>query len=548
MRLLIVRVALAGAVVAAAIGCTRVGTTDVASNGGTRHPYTIPGTLRFAAAEDIDGLDGFIHLSGTETYLSSLCGAFLIKTDKTGEATVPELITQIPSQSNGGISADGKTITFHVRHGVKWSDGAPFDADDVVFTTNQVNNPKNNIISRDGWELITKIDEPDKYTVVYHLKTPYSSFAETFFSTGSANPVVLPKHLLAGYQSLNNVPYNALPVGIGPFKFKEWKRGDSVVMVKNPLYFRGQPKIDTIVFKIIPDRNTVLAQLRTHEVDLWMPVSPHFYPQATAIPGIKGLAIPSFYFDHLDLNLAHPALQDLAVRKALRLATDRDTIIQKVQNGLYIRTESPVTPASRFYLKLPLVPFDIAQANALLDGAGWTRGPDGVRRKNGQRLSLTFASSTGSPDTDTELEIIRSGWKKIGVDFNVKRYLAAQFFAPAAEGGVIYAGKFDAVVFAWGSSTNEDDSNLYACYRFPPNGQNDPRWCDPAATAAMDRVKVSYDRAVQAKAIDAVQRAVYAQVPTIVLDARKFLFAYNDDLKWQPNPIAPLDGIMSASI
>ena len=532
-----------------AIGCTKVGTGPSTGDGGGRHPYTHPHELRYSVATDIQGLNPLIEASGYEMYLAQLCMAYLIKTDAHGDATVPELITEVPSQKNGGISADGKTITWHIRHGVKWSDGVAFDADDVVFTTNQVNNPKNNVVSRDGWDQIAKIDEPDKYTVVYHLKKPYSSFAVTFFSTGGANPAVLPQHLLKGLPDLNKVPYNSLPVGIGPFKYEAWKRGDSVVMARDPLYFRGQTKLDRIVFKIIPDRNTTLEQLRTHELDMWLPLSPHFYPQATAIAGIKGISQPSYFFDHLDFNLTHPVLQDVAVRRALRYAIDRKLINDKVQNGLYVLSESPITPASKFDAKLPLVPYDIAKANALLDGAGWKRGPDGIRAKNGTRLSITFASSSGSPDTDTIIELIRSSWKQLGVDFQVKRYLSSEFFAPVADGGIIYSGKFDVVFFAWGSDPNEDISNLYACYRFPPDGQNDPRWCDKSATAAMDRAKTTYDQAKRVPDLTFVQKAVYDQVPTIVIDARKDLYAYNDDLKnWRPNPISPFDDMLNVDI
>lgn len=533
----------------ATAACTKIGTNSATGDAGGRHSYTHQHELRFAAASDIQGLNPLTHASGYEMYLAQLCMAYLIKTDAHGDATVPELVTEIPSAKNGGISKDGKTITWHIRHGVKWSDGAPFDGDDVVFSTNQVNNPANNVSSRDGWDQITKIDEPNKYTVVYHLKAPYSSFAVTFFSTGAANAAILPQHLLKGLPNLNDVPYNALPVGIGPFKYETWKRGDSVTMVKNPNYFRGAPKLDKVIFKIIPDRNTTLAQLHTHEIDMWLPVSPHFFPQATAIPGVKGITLPSYFFDHLDFNLAHPVFADLAVRQALRYATDRTTINKKVQNGLYLLSESPVTPASHFYDNLPLVPFDIAKAKSILDAANWKLGADGIRTKNGVRLSLTFASSSGSPDTDTEIEIIRSAWKQLGVDFGVKRYLSSEFFAPAAEGGVIYGGKFDVVVFAWGSDTNEDQSNLYACYRFPPNGQNDPHWCDRSATAAMDRAKTSYDQAKRAVDIRYVQEAVYKQIPTVVLDARKELFVYNDDLKnWNPNPVSPFDDMLNVDI
>jgi peptide/nickel transport system substrate-binding protein len=536
------------AVLAAAClaACTKVETGSVTSG---RHDYTHAHELRFAAASDIQVLNPLESESAYEEYLASMTMAYLIKTDDKGNANVPELATVVPSQQNGGISKDGKTITWHLRHGVTWSDGAPFSADDVIFTTKQVLNPANNVESTDGWDLIEKMDEPDKYTVVYHLKKPYSSFAVTFFSTGGANPAILPEHLLRGLPNLNNVPYNSLPIGIGPFKYEAWKRGDSVVMVRNPTYFRGQTKLDRVVFKIIPDRNTTLEQLRTHELDLWIPVSPHFYPQAIAIPGIVGSSIPSYTFDHMDFNLTHPVLQDPAVRQALRYAIDRPEIIAKIENGLYLTGESPVTPASRYYTKLPDVPFDIAKANAILDAAGWKRGPDGIRSKNGLRLSLTLASSVGNPDTDTEIELIRGWWKQLGVDFIVKRYLASQFFATIANGGIIYGGKFDVVVFGWGADPNEDMSNLYACYRFPPNGQNDPHWCNEQATANMDRAKESYDPAVRAPLIAAVQRAVYSDVPTVILDVRKQLAAYNEDLKgWHPNSVSPFDNMLNVDI
>ena len=494
-----------------AVGCTKVGTATVAMGG--RHAYTHPHELRYAVATDVEHLNTLTSATVYEMYLASLCMAFLIKTDAQGNATVPELITEVPSQANGDISKDGKSITWHLRHGVTWSDGAPFDADDVVFTTKQVLNPANNVVSLDGWDLIDKIDEPDKYTVVYHLKKPYSSFAVTFFSTGGANPSVLPAHLLRGLRDLNTTPYNGLPVGIGPFKYQAWNRGDSVVMVRDPNYFRGAAKLDRIIFKILPDKNTTLEQLRTHELDMWIPVSPHFYPQTQAIPGIVGSSIPSFVFDHLDFNLARPILSDIRVREALRYGLDRPELVRKVQNGLYLLDESPVTPASRYH------------------------------------LNLEFAGQTGQPDYDTELELIRGWWKSLGVELTVKHYLSSQFFATIANGGILYAGKFDVTRFGWGADPNEDMSNLYACYRFPPDGQDVPRWCDRAATAAMDRAKENYNPAQRTKDLDFVQQAVYDQVPTVVLDARKQLAAYNSDLKnWHPNSVSAFDDMMKVDI
>jgi peptide/nickel transport system substrate-binding protein len=540
-------------------GCTKVGTgsPDASTSGAAtsadsanRHAYTVPHVLRYSSAEDPQGLNTLTAGQAIVMYMATMTGAWLVKTDARGEPSVPELITEIPTPANGGVSKDGKTITYHLRKGVKWSDGAPFDADDVVFSTNEINNPANNVPSRDGWELIKKIDEPDKYTVVYHLSKPYSSYLVTFFSTGGANPFILPKHLLKDYKELNDVPYNSAPVGIGPFKYEEWKRGDSVVMVPNPLYWRGTPKLQKIIFKIIPDRNTVVEQMRTHELDLWTPVAPHFVPELRKIPGVQILTTPSFTFDHLDFNMSHPVFKDLAVREALRYAIDRKTLNEKIRFGQYIVEESVVPPASAMYhIDLPLVPFDIAKANQILDAAGWKRGPDGIRAKNGVRLSIDYASSSGAPDIDLQVELIRRWWGQLGVEFTVKRYLSSLLFAPAEQGGIIYSGKFDAVNFGWGGDPNQDLSNLYACYRFPPNGQNVLRYCNEAATAAMDRAKTNYERVGRKPDIAFVQRQIYHDVPTIVLDARREIYAYNADLKnWHPNPIAPFDDMLNVDI
>ncbi len=539
-----------GLALAALAACTRVETSGSATGSAARAPYTVPHVLRYASAEDITGLNPMFSSEAVVLYMSSMTMANLIKTDERGDPTVPELVTEIPTQKNGGISADGKTITWHLRKGVKWSDGQPFDADDVVFSTKLILDPKTNVISREGWERIEKIDEPDKYTVVYHLTTPYSAYAVTFFSTGGANPSIVPKHLLEGVADVNNAAYNGLPVGIGPFKFESWKRGDSVTMVPDPNYFRGAPKLQKIVFKLIPDRNTVLQQLRTHELDLWTPVSPHYVPDVQKIEGVTVLTIPSFYFDHLDFNLARPILRDRAVREAIRYATDRKTLNDKVRNGIYLLSESTVPVASSYYDKdIALVPFDLAKARAILDAAGWKPGADGIRTKGGQRLALEFAAFTGSPDSDTQIELMRGWWRQVGIDLTVKRYLPSLMFNTYQAGGILYAGKFDVAVFAWGQNTIADLSNIYACNRFPPDGQNLLHYCNPEVSSLIAKSQITYDPAERLPLIRRAQRGIFEDVPTIVLDSRKEIFAFNRDLKgWHPNPIAPFDDVMNVDI
>ncbi len=278
--------------------CTSTGggTGGAPKAGGRVNSFTIPHVLRYTTAPgDISTLNPHLGQEIDLLMLSQLTMAWLIRFDE-HNAAYPELATQVPTIHNGGVGKDGLTITYHLRRGVKWSDGAPFTADDVVFSTKVVLNPANNEISRAGWDRIAKIDEPDKYTVVYHLSKPYSPFVETFFATGGANPCILPKHLLSQYPNINHVAYNSLPVGIGPFKYKEWDRSSKVVMVANPLYWRGLPKLKEIDWMIIPNRNTALTQLQAKALDMWYPVGGAYLSRVQAIKPYTVVRVPELYF------------------------------------------------------------------------------------------------------------------------------------------------------------------------------------------------------------------------------------------------------------
>jgi peptide/nickel transport system substrate-binding protein len=509
---------------------------------------TQPHVFRFTAAEDIGNLNPVLSTQSAVSHLGEFAMAYLFRYDHSNRPE-PELATVVPSQKNGGISADGRTITYHLRKNAKWSDGRPFDADDVVFSFGVVNNPANNVTSRDGFDLITKIDEPDKATVVLHLKKPYSPFVPTFFGTGGGNPCLLPKHILSSLPNINEAPYNDLPVGIGPFRFSAWRRGDAVELEANPYYWRGRPKLERVVYKIISDRNTALTQLQTGELDQWYPVPGAYLARVRALPTIDLVRQPGYLYNHIDFNLTRPMLQDGAVRQALRLAVDRKLLRDKVGHGVGFLQESVVPEPYPGIEKLPFVQFDLAKANELLDAAGWKRGADGIRAKNGLRLSLEFASSSGSPDADTQLEIIRTAWQQIGVEMNVKRYLASQLFAPPSAGGVVYAGKFDVVFIAWGVAGLDDLSGIFGCDSAPPRAQNVMHYCNRALEPILADFKKSYDPARQAADLDKAEAIIAGDVPTIVTSSREDIFASNKDLKnFHPNNVTYYDDMMNVDI
>jgi peptide/nickel transport system substrate-binding protein len=527
--------------------CTRTGETG-SSTAVPAHRVGGPHELIIGDIQDLTTLNPHIGTATSLGSLSQLTMAYLVRYDDHNRP-VPELAATVPTQANGLVSKDGLTITWHLRRGVKWSDGQPFDADDVVWSTNAVNNPANNEVGRDGWDLITKIDEPDKYTVVYHLKKPYSGFLPTFFGSAGANPCILPKHLLAKLPNINNADYNKKPVGIGPYRYVAWQRSDHVELEANPYYWRGEPKIKKILYRFIPDRNTLLTQLQTGEIDLWPYVGAGYFERVKALPGVDVFSEAGYYFAHLDFNTSHPALRDAAVRQALRYATDRKTIVEKINHGAGVLSESQLTPASPMHTDRAMVPYDPAKANTILDQAGWKRGSDGMRAKNGVRLSFTWANAIGAPDSDQTIELIRANWQQVGAQFTVQRYQQALFFGPYAQGGVLYNGKWDVTSFAWGVTPDADYTPQNNCDGIPPNGQNVTRLCDRVIQGLLLKEKAAYDEPDRKKVIVQLDDRINQLVPYFVLFIRDDIHAYNRSLTgWHPNVVTPFDDFMNVDI
>ena len=284
---------------------------------------------------------------------------------------VPELATEVPSLANGGISKDGLTIAYRLRPGVTWQDGVAFTADDVIFTYEQVMNPRNNVGSRTGYDLITHIQKLDDHTIAVRLRRPYAPFVATFFTMSGSPYSILPKHLLAGLSDLNHAAYNNLPIGTGPFRIVEWHKGSLIRFVANPHYWRGPPRLRAIEYHIIPDDNTILTQLRTHEIDIEYAASQSQAPSLRTIPGTTFALNPFTSFAMLAYNVKDPTLSDVRVRRALAFATDRRAILEKVAHGVPMPADSDQPPWLWAYNPaVARYPFDLSQAGALLDGAG----------------------------------------------------------------------------------------------------------------------------------------------------------------------------------
>jgi peptide/nickel transport system substrate-binding protein len=486
------------------------------SLGSCAAPAAHRGLLRIVDISEPDTLDPVIGSQQIDSDLAQLWGGMLFNwTDR--DELDPELATSVPSSTNGGISKDGKTIVYHLRRGVLWHDGAPFTADDVIWTWHAVMNKKNNVPSTAGFDLIASIDKRDPHTIAVHLRHAFAPFVSTFFAPSSDPYPILPAHLLARYADINQIPFNSAPVGTGPFTVEKWERGEKIVFKANPHYWRGRPKLDEIWYTPIPDENTVVTLLTTHEADLEYNGASKNYAQLAHIEGFTTTLTPFTQYGQLALNLRSPVLADVRVRRALWLALDVKALLRDVTHGIDVagHTDQPsflwaYNPHATHY------DYDPARARALLDAAGWHTGTDGVRVKNGERLALTLAGVAGSANGNAVNVLVQRYWHDVGIEATPKLYTTSLFFASYGAGGVVETGKFDVAFFSWFNGTDPDDSTQVMCDQFPPNGQNVYHYCNPEVDRQERIALGSYDRAVRKRAYDAIQRLTADDVPAII--------------------------------
>lgn len=500
-------------------------------SGGGRHPWTIPHVLRIVNVSEPDSLVPEIGNQQIDTDLSLFWAGYLFNYDDRNRF-VPELATEVPTLGNGGISADGKTIVYHLRRGVKWQDGAPFTADDVIFTYDAIMNPRNNVNSRTGYDIISRIEKKGDYTVIVHLKHPWAPFVASFLTMSSTAYPVLPAHVLAKYPDINHVPYNEKPIGTGPFKVAQWQHGTLVKFVANPDYWRGPPRLKEIDYRPVPDANTILTELRTHEEDLDFFATDAQVKEFREIGGDRVQLVPFNAFAQIAFNLKNPILDDLTVRRALVAATNRQALVDDVVHGVELVGEGDQPPYLPWYdPSIEIEPYDPALAKRLLDQDGWRVGPGGIRVKDGKRLSLTVATTTGSAVGSATAVLLQRWWKEVGVELSVRTYVAPLMFGGYGAGGIIQTGKFDVAFYSWISGVDPDDSTEFMCDQFPPGGQNTYHFCDRRLDAAEHTALDSYDPVVRKRAYDEIQQILVSQRPFLTLWFIRRVNVYNSDLK-----------------
>ncbi|MFK0385516.1 peptide ABC transporter substrate-binding protein [Agrobacterium sp. NPDC090273] len=487
------------------------------------------GELKILFWQAVSTLNPYLSGGTKEVYSSSMVIEPLARYDEKGEL-VPMLVSEIPTIDNGGVAKDLLSMTWKLKQDVKWSDGTPFTAEDVIFTWKYCTAPDGGCAQAAQYEGVKSVEAVDPHTVKITFTEPkpypYSAFV------GAQSPVIQKKQFenCVGAAAPGCTSANFGPIGTGPFVVKDFKPNDVISYVANPNYRDpSKPAFATATLKGGGDAaSAARAVLETGEYDYaWnMQVEPEIL--ATMVAAGKGKLETAFgtQVERINLNWynadpslgdkrstkqagPHPALSDPAVRRALSLAIDRE-IIDEAGYGEGGKPTCNIVPAPEAIASTKndswCLKQDVEGANKLLDDAGWVKGSDGIRAKNGVKLSFLYQTSTNSVRQATQ-ELVKDMWSQIGVDAELRNVSASVFFGGDPASPDTFQ-KFYADVEMYTNNFDGTDAEKYLaewlCDKIPApetgwQGQNIPRYCNPAYDKLVGELSKTADLAKRAE-------------------------------------------------
>ncbi|MCB1312108.1 MAG: peptide ABC transporter substrate-binding protein [Sedimentitalea sp.] len=461
---------------------------------------------------------------------------------------VPFLAAEIPTLENGGVSEDLTTITWKLKEGLLWSDGTPVTSEDVVFTANYCMHPEGGCAQLAKYVGVQSVEALDDLTVKVTFSEPKPNPYGPFM--GGQSPIIQAAQFAdcLGAKAPECTEANFNPIGTGPFVVDEFKPNDVITMSANPNYRDpAKPAFATLTFKGGGDATAAgRAVLETGEMDYaWnLQLAPDVI--AKMEEGGKGVTIAGFgtLVERIEMNLTdaspslpegerstvkhpHPFLTDLNVRKAMSMAIDRDLLVE-IGYGKAGRPTCNIVPAPELFASdnTDCLTQDIEGAKALLDEAGWVPGPDGVRAKDGVRLSVLYQTSTNAVRQDFQA-LIKQWWDEIGIETELRNINASVFFG-SDPGSPDTFPRFYADVQMYANNFDGTDPEAYlaerTCGKMPRpetqwQGENINRFCDPeydALVAELGRTGELEKRAEIAKRLnDMLTKDSYSMLPLV---------------------------------
>jgi peptide/nickel transport system substrate-binding protein len=419
------------------------------------------------------------------------------------------------------LSRDCLDLTFRLRKNVRWHDGRPFTADDVVFTHQLMTHPKTPSPYKDDFAAVESVRAVDPYTVRVRYREPY---AKALTIWGQA---MLPRHLLEPYVHegrLREAPQNfTAPVGTGPYRFREMRSGEKIVLVANPDYYAGPPYLSRIVYRIIPSQATIFLELKAKGIDT-ATLTALQYSRQTDYPAFAKAYNKFRYaantYSYLGLNLKDPRFADKRVRHAFAHAINRGDLIDGVRLGLARPATGPYKPGT--WVHNPHVrtyPYDPARARALLAEAGWkTTNGDGLLVKNGQAFTFELLTSQGSDEGRKVAEIIQANLREIGIGVEIRVLEWAAFLKEH-----IKKRRFEAVAMAWSIGLDPDQYGIWHSSKTGPDEFNFVSYSNPEVDRLLDLGRMTCLQSERKRAYDRLQEILAEDQPIIFLYFRDAL-------------------------
>ena len=452
----------------------------------------------------------------------------------------PVLATGLPTQADGGLSADNLTVTWKLLPDLKWSDGQPLTSDDVKFTWEVLSNPNSGALSgTGGFDLIQSVETPDTTTAVVKYSTPYPGYLSQFMWG------IFPRHATGKPEEMTNWEWDRKPVGAGPFILTDWQSGSSITLERNPNYFQaGKPYLDKLVFRIVPEPAAQSAMMMQGEaqVHLWPGMDDkaaydklmNGKATETLVPGVWNMAIDFNLSKPFDKDPGptppHPILGDLRVRQAVAYAIDYDTLIHSVLRDTVAPSTSPFA-YGWYTCDIPRVyPYDPDKAKALLEQAGWVAGADGIRvakgakyAADGTRLSLELQGYTNFEPLQRTEEFIVENLKAVGIEARIQNYDFSIIFGAWSDNSPRMLGDYDMLIYDRSLSIEPQGSleNLYLSNNYPtaqnPTGGNVERWQNPQADADIQAAGSNFDLSARKQAMCDLGNLMTKELPQLYI-------------------------------
>lgn len=449
--------------------------------------------------------------SGTENVPEACMFDALWDVDEAGRF-IPNLAVEVPSRENGRVSPDGLVWKITLKRDVKWSDGQPFTARDVEFTYQTIMNPSVAARSRVGFDLIKNLKVVDDLNVEIELSRPFSPFLWAWQSMH-----IVPRHILGAEANINTAHFNAEPIGTGPFTLKSRVAGSYMTYDRNPNYHRGPAKVRQIVHKFVPELLVMYSQMKTGEIDYLglSGVPADRWAEAKTLPNIVFVALPQPWVQFVYFNCGKPQFADPKVRKALYMALEIEKSLKDVYFDTYPRTLSYLHPSHWAYdHTLKDETPNPTLAAKMLDEAGWKPGPDGIREKDGAKMSFTMSTTAGNQARQGCQALFQQNWKAIGVDMQIKNMPASVVW-----GEYTTKSQYDTLLVAWEPTVGMDpDYTARAHSKMIPNktgqGSNYTQYSNAEVDALLEKGVTITD--------PEERKPIYARIQEILLDEVPF--------------------------